>query len=441
MKEKILIKNGRVVFPDKIEKNDILIRRGKITKISKNIVAEKNYKVIDATNKYVLPGGIDVHTHMELEVWKKMISSDDYRNGSIAALNGGITTFFGFAYQKKGERLCDTYKREIEKAKKSIINFKLHIGITDIQDDFEKQIKECIKKGCNTFKIHLNDPSVDSIFLYRAFKAISKYNGIAVLHCEDGLLIEFLKQEYIRKGKKSIIYHPRTRENFIEKMAIEKVISLAEKLNTKIYIVHTSTAEGADLIHYAKKRGTVYIEAETCPQYLLFTESKYYSKNGYLYSCSPSFKRKYDIEVLWKRIKDNTLRVISSDHCPFLIKQKKYGKEDFTKIPYGIPGIETLYHIILSEGRKRGLKIEQIVKLISTNPAKIFKLYPQKGVLRKDSDADILIYNPDKSFKISYKNLKTNCDYSPYEGMKIDGKIETVITMGKIAVENEKFIL
>ncbi len=440
--KKILIKNGNLVFEDRIKKQDILIKNNKIISIKDSIPVKDQYHIIDADNKYILPGGIDVHTHMALEVWKNMVSSDDYLTGSQAAVNGGITTYFGFAYQKKNESLLDAYYREQNKINnKSVCDYKLHIGITDLSENYDKEIKQCINRGLTTFKIHLNDPAVDTVFLYKIFKSIAKYNGIAVLHCEDGKLVEYLKQEYVRKNKKSILYHPATRKNYIEKIAIDTVIDIATELNTKIYIVHVSTSEGVNAIARAKEKGKIWIEAETCPQYLIFTENKYREKNGYLYSCSPSFKSKYDRDALWNALKKGILKVVSSDHCPFTVKQKNYGKNDFTKLPYGIPGIETTYHILLSEGMKRGFKINEIVKLISTNPAKIFGLYPQKGTIRKNGSADIVIYNKKKNFKISHRNMMTQCDYSPYENMNIKGKIETVIVQGKIAVENEKFIL
>ncbi len=440
--KKLLIKNGNIVFDKTIEKQDILIYKNKIKDIQKSIDPPANCKIIDASNKYILPAGIDVHTHMDLEVWKGMVSSDDYFTGSRAALNGGITTYFGFAYQKKNQTLLSAYNSELKKINgKSLCDYKLHIGITNLQKDYDSQIKKCIARGIKTFKIHLNDPAVDTVFLYKVFKSIARYNGIAVIHCEDGRLVEFLKKEYIKSGKKGIIYHPKTRENYIEKIAIDTVIDIATALNTKIYIVHVSTAEGVESIKKAKQEGKIWIEAETCPQYLLFTESKYKSKNGFLYSCSPSFKSKFDRDALWAALKKGILKVVSSDHCPFTVKQKLTGKNNFTKLPYGMPGVETTYHLLLSEGLKRGFKLNDIVKLISTNPAKIFGLYPHKGVIKKNSSADIIIYNRTKSFKLKSKDLLTNCDYSPYEEIAVKGKIETVIVQGRIAVENEKFVL
>ena len=432
MINKLLIKDGFVVLPDKIIKADILISGKKIKKIGKNILCTtKNIAVISAKNRYILPGGIDVHTHMELEVWKGMVSSDDFYTGSRAGLKGGITSFWGFAYQKKNETLLRAYRRTYKSAsKKSVSNFYLHAGILNTNTDYEKQIRECIKNNIRTFKVHLNDPKVDTVFLMKIFQLVSRYNGILLLHCEDGKIAEYNKTRFIKDGKRDIIYHPRTRENFVEKIAIDLVINLAYKFNTKIYIVHLTTAEGLASIEKAKEEGKIWIEAETCPQYLLLTEKIYRKKQAYLYSCTPPFRTKYDNEMLWKGLKKGIIRVISTDHCPFTIKQKNIGKNDFTKLPYGIPGIETLYPLILSEGRKRGFTYSEITNFISTNPAKIFGIYPERGIIKEGSIADLVIYNPDIKYKITAKDLITNCDFTPYEGWKIKGRIEKVIFEG-----------
>jgi len=336
-----------------------------------------------------------------------------------------------FAYQNKNESLVNAYKRVHKSAeKKSVSNFYLHSGILNTNMEYEKQIKDAVKIRIKTFKLHLNDPNVDTIFLSKIFKLIAQYNAILLLHCEDGKIAEYNKSLCVKSKKFSMKYHPKTRKNFVEKLAIDTVLTLAKEFKTKIYIVHLTTAEGLESIRRAKQEG-VWVETETCPQYLLFTDAIYKKKSAYLYSCTPPFRKKYDIKMLWQGLKDGTIKVISSDHCPFTIKQKNTWNNDFTKLPYGIPGIETLYPIILSEGKKHKLTFNQIANLIATNPAKIFGLYPKHGVIQKGSYADIIIYNPAIKYKIKSKDLLTNIDYSPYENLQINGKIEKVIYMGK----------
>ncbi|MDD5065625.1 MAG: amidohydrolase family protein [bacterium] len=441
MKNKILIKNGSVVFENEVLKRDILITKNKITRISPSLDGEMSGQVIDARNRFILPGGIDVHTHMELDAGNGLVSCDDYRNGSRAGLIGGITTFFGFAYPVPGMRLEQALQKEEQKTARSFSPCRLHTGIMEWQDDLEEQVKECIKRGNRSFKLHLNHPSVDPVFLLRVFRILFKYNGTAILHCEEGMIIDFLKQEFIRGGRTELSHYPRTREDYTEKMAVDTVINLAKQFETKIYIAHLTSRSALLSIEKAREESDIWIEAETCPQYLLFTEKVYKENDGYLNTCTPPYRHKIDSDSLWQGLRKGLIKVVSSDHCPFTRRQKEKGRDDFSKLAMGVPGIETLYPLMLSEGQKRKFKIQEIVKWVSTNPAKIFNLYPDKGVIRKNSIADLVIYNPCSSERISCQNLSTRLDYSPYEKRKLNGKIETVILNGRTVLLNNHFML
>ncbi len=440
MNNNLLIKNGLLVFYDKILKRDILISNGKIMSINNSISKNISINTIDAEDRYILPGGIDVHTHMELKADNNFISADDYKNGSKSAIMGGITSYFGFVYQDKKESILKTLYRELKKSSNSYCDKKFHIGINNITDKLEHDIKSSVKNDFKSFKLHLNDPEVDTVFLMRVFKLIARYNGLAFCHCEDGNIIEFLKKDKKKNKKLKLKYYPEIRKDYVEKIAIDNVINIAEQFNTKIYIAHLSSKIGLDSIREAKIKNKNRIEVETCPQYLLFADNIYNRKDGYLYTCSPSFKSREDNKSLWQGLREGIIKVVSSDHCPFKRREKERGKNNFIKIPLGIPGIETLYPIMLSEGKKRKFNINEIVKWISTNPAKIFDLYPNKGIIEKGSQADLVIYNPKKSYRISYKELNMNCDYSPYEGLKINGKIEEVILKGKVVMRDDKFL-
>ncbi|MBN1898584.1 MAG: amidohydrolase family protein [Spirochaetes bacterium] len=429
---RLLLKDGFVVFPDKIRKVDLLLKDKKIESIKPSL--DRNQaNIISVRDRYILPGGIDVHTHMELKVKNNMVCSDDFYTGSKAALKGGITTFFGFAYQDKKETLLKAYRRTYKSAlKKSQCSFRLHAGILNVEMNIEKQIAQCITKGVRTFKVHLNDPDVDSGFLLRIFKIISRYKGILLVHCEDGKIVQHNTSEYVRSNKKQIRFYPQTRKNFVETISIDLVIQLAREFGTRIYIVHVTTREGLMSIERAKKEESLWVEAETTPHYLLLNESLYRKDQSYLNTCTPPFRSTSDNKALWEGLKKGIIKVVSTDHCPFLKEQKARGMDDFTKLPYGIGGIETLYPLMLSEGTKRAMNYSQISNLISYNPSKIFNLYPLKGVIRPGSIADLVIYNPKQSYRLTKNDLVSHCDHSPYEGWKINGKIEKVIFEGRI---------
>lgn len=437
MNTRLLIKNGLIVFPDKIKKQDLLIEKGKIKKIQASITEQVDS--IDASNRYILPGGIDVHTHMDLEVANKTISSDDYQNGSKAGLMGGITTFFGFAYQKNDESLCKTAKREEKKAKKSYCDYKLHIGVSSQEKQLKKELNSVLNKTYQTVKIHLNDSRVDTVFLSKVFQILKKKNALGFLHCEDGKIIDWYIKKCKKKKKLLIKHYPLIRKDYVEKIAINTVLILARHIKNRIYIAHLSSKAGLDTITEQIKDKYLKVDVETCPQYLLFTDNAYKRKDGYLYTCSPSFKTNEDQKALWNGLRKGYIKVVSSDHCPFTQKQKKRGENNFTKSPLGLPGIETLYPLMLSEGRKRKFKIQDVVNWISTNPAKIFGLYPEKGIIKQGSTADLVIYNLDKSYIIQQRNLAGAGDYSPYEGIKVEGMIEKVILNGRMVVSNNEF--
>lgn len=445
MKNRLIIRDGLVVLENEVLKRDILIVKNRIEKISPSLGERESIPVLDAKNRFVLPGGIDAHTHMELDAGAGagggLLSADDYRNGSRFGLLGGITSFFGFAYQNAGERLAGALEREEKKAQKSFSPCQFHAGISRIGQDLDEEIKECVKAGCRSFKIHMDRPDTDSVFLLELFRTLFKYNGTAFLHCEDGRIIDHLKKRFAAENRTDLVYYPRTREDYVERLAIDTAINLARKFETRIYIAHLSSKLGLASLQRAREESEIWIEAETCPQYLLFTERMYKESDGYLYTCSPSFKHKVDSDALWNGLKKGIIKVVSSDHCPFMRGQKQAFRDDFTRLPLGLPGIGTLYPLLLSEGRKRKIKIQEIVKWVSTNPAKIFGLYPRKGVIRKNAEADLVIYNPEDSYRITSDDLLSSSDYSPYENWKISGRIETVILQGRPAVKNGRFAL
>jgi dihydropyrimidinase len=427
----ILIKNGNVIFEDKVLKKDILINNNYIKKIDDDI-SEKTDKVIDATDKYIFPGVIDPHTHLDLDLGIQRVSSDSFETGSNAALNGGVTTMFTFAHQElENETLKNAYCRRKKMAISSKNKILFHSGIMHLSDDIENQIEEISELGVKSFKIYLNNPNTNSELLYRCFKKVKEINGKILLHCEDYSIIEFLKNELKKNNKISSEYIPESRPDFLEYYSITQCAILAEQLGTEIYIVHLSSGKSAKLICELQNRG-IKINAETCSQYLLLTDSVYKKKDGYIYTCTPPFRKKEDNKILWDYLKQEIIKFIATDHCPFMLNQKEKYKNDFTKFVYGLPGVEISPILMISEMKKRNFDFPLISRLLSTNIAKYFNLFPSIGVLKNGSYADLFIYNPNDKTILSHKTWKTNCDFNQFEGWECDGKIENVILNGKI---------
>jgi dihydropyrimidinase len=423
------LKNFGLVLENKISKKDLFIHKNKLS--FKKL--KTDYTIIDGQNiNYILPGGIDVHTHISLDLGKDRTSSDNYFTCGRAALNGGITTLFDFAHhENKKDTLLTAYNRRLKMSKDCAANIFFHAGIINTETDISKEIYEIAKQGVFTFKLYLNSPTVTDLFLYKCFKAIKSVGGIALIHCEPGDMVEYLKQKFYNENKRSVFMHPKSRPDYFEEFAIRKCIDIAKFFDTNIYIVHLTTQKGLDLIKQEQKNLS-FLECEVAPHHLLLTENIYSKDNGYYYTCCPPLRKKKDNENLWNGLKKNIIKNIATDHCPFTVEQKEKFSDSFTNYVFGLPGVETSYNIMLSEGKKRGFSLNQIVKLCSTNPAKLFRLFPDRGVIREGSIADIVIYNPEHKWKINHKKLLMNCDFNQFNGLNINGKIEKTFINGKL---------
>ncbi len=429
----ILVRNGNVITENEVTKKDILISGDRIKKIAQGIKIDANKKVevIDAAGKFVFPGAVDPHTHHELNLGAGRMSSDTFSTGTAAALAGGVTTIFDFAHQEsKDETLKQAYIRTRKLADKAHNRVYLHGGIMNLTDDLEKQIEEAFKCGVTSFKIYLNSIRTTTEFLYRAFSKIAELKGRILLHCEDASIVEYLKKELHNAGRRSAKYIPASRPEFVEYHSIVSCSIIAEVTGAEIYIVHLSTGRGAAYIAEAQKRG-VKISVETCPQYLLLTDEIYKRRNGHIFTCTPPFRKKEDNEILWKYLKNEVIKFIGTDHCPFTKMQKDKFSDSFVNYVYGLPGIQFSPVLMISEMRKRGFDYPLISRLLSTNAAKYFGLYPRLGVLKENSTADLFIYNPSIEQKLSYKNWLINSDFNQFEGHIVNGQIETVIFEGK----------
>lgn len=445
----ILIKNGTIVTSSDTFRGDLFIEGEKISAVATKILLppEKEQEldqIIDAEGKYIIPGGIDVHTHFQLPV-KGTVSMDDFESGSRAGACGGITTFIDFAHQVPGQSALKAIEDRLKEAEGNcFIDYGFHLGISDFKKDVLKELPLFVEMGIPSFKLYMiyakeGWMSDDSV-LWAMLTAVKETGGIILVHAENPFLIDFFTEQLVNEGKIDIPYHAISRPNFVEAEAIRRALYLTEITESRIYFVHVSTGEGVAMIAEAKGRGIMAF-SETCPQYLLLTDEMYARQDGYLYTCSPPLRKEKDQLALWKGLSMGAIQVVATDTCTFSHQQREVGKNDFTKLPGGLPGIETMVPLMFSEGVLKGrISLNQWVELISANPAKLFGLYPQKGSLAPGADADVVIFDPRKEVIISADKLHYRIQYSPYEGVIMTGAPQTTILRGKIIYENGEFL-
>jgi dihydropyrimidinase len=440
-----LIKNGRIITAEQDYNADIFIENEKVTLIGENLKNQAD-KVIDAKGKYVIPGGIDVHTHLDMP-FGGTTSSDDFETGTKAAAFGGTTSLIDFAIQPKGGSMREGLDTWMAKAKgKATIDYGFHMIITDLPDERLGEMDEMVKEGVTSFKLFLAYPGVlmvDDATIYKAMQQSKKNGSLICMHAENGMVIDDIVKQTVAEGNLSPKYHAISRPAAAEGESTNRAIALAEMAGTPVYIVHLTCNDALTKVAGARDMGQPAY-AETCPQYLYLSMDDI-SKPGFegaKYVFSPPVREKWHQEVLWAGLQQNDLQVVSTDHCPFNFKgQKELGKDDFTKIPNGGPGIENRMHLTYQGGVNEGrITVNRWIEITSTNPAKIFGMYPRKGTIAVGSDADIVIWDPNKTHTISSKTHHMNVDYSMFEGMKIKGDAETVLSRGEVIVENDKFL-
>ena len=436
----LLIRNGTVVTPDKIAVADLFIENSTITAIGENL-PQRSETTIDAAGKYVIPGGIDVHTHMEAPVGGTM-SSDDFETGTRAAAFGGTTCIIDFATQSMGQSLLDAYRAWRQKADKATIDYGLHMIVVDVAEGRIEELDDLVVEGVTSFKLFTAYPGVlmvDDATILQVLLRARNNGALVAVHAENVAAIEYLVRQARAEGRTAPIEHALTRPASAEAEAVHRVIELAREAKVPLYIVHVTSAEALEEIARARQKGTA-IFGETCPQYLFLTTEDLRRPDfeGAKFVLTPPLREHADQEALWRGLQDGTLQVVSTDHCPFFFEtQKRAGLGDFTKIPNGGPGIEhrlqLLYHFGVNQGR---ISLGRWVELVASNPAKLFGLYPRKGALQVGSDADIVIWNPNRKHTISATSHHMNVDYSMYEGFAVRGNAETVISRGEIIVNH-----
>ncbi len=443
----LLIKNGRIITATDDYTADIYVDGEKISAIGKDLDIPVD-KVIDASGKYVFPGGIDPHTHLDMPFGGTM-SSDDFETGTRAAAHGGTTTIIDFAIQSLGHSALeglDTWHAKAEG--KTCVDYGFHMIVTDTSGDRISEIKRLIEEGVTSFKLFTAYPGVlymDDAMLYRTMQEVGKQSGLVCVHAENGIVIDEIVRKAVSEGKTAPKWHALTRPTRMEAEAVHRTASIADLAGAPLYIVHVSSYDALEQISLARSAGMA-VYGETCPQYLHLDES-YYEREGFegaKYVMSPPLREKWNQEELWEGLVSGDLQVVSTDHCPFrFADQKTLGKEIFTKIPNGAPGIENRMSLIFSSGVTEGrISLNRFVEITSTAAAKMFGLFPRKGTVAVDSDADLVIFDPERTETISVNNPCThnmNVDYNAYEGFEVTGIAETVLSRGKIVVENCNF--
>lgn len=444
----LLIKNGRVVTATDDYYADIFIENETITTIGRNLDIAAD-QIIDASHRLIIPGGIDPHTHLDMP-FGGTVSADDFETGTRAAAHGGTTTLIDFAIQSKGKstlEALDTWHKKAEG--KTAIDYGFHMIITDMEEGRISEMRKLADEGITSYKLFMAYPGVlyvDDGTIYRVMRKAAENRTIICMHAENGIVIDEIVKETLKKGHTEPKYHSLSRPTRMEAEGVHRAISIAEVAKVPLYIVHLSCADALEQVVLARDRG-VPVFGETCPQYL-FLDNSYYEKanfEGAKYVMTPALREKWNQEELWRGLQFGDLQSISTDHCPFRFKeQKELGKDDFSKIPNGAPGVENRLSLVYNGGVVAGrISVNKFVELTSTAAAKMFGLFPKKGTIAIGSDADIVVFNPDRKEKISVNNKITHnmrVDYNTYEGFDVQGISETVISRGKVIIENCDYI-
>ena len=397
---------------------------------------------IDASGKYVLPGGIDAHTHLDMPFGGTM-SSDDFETGTLAAAYGGTTAIVDFAIQAKGEALqkgLDTWHQKAEG--KAAIDYAFHLIMTDVNDKTVPEMKGVVDQGVTSFKMFMAYPGVlfvDDGQIFRGMQRAGEIGALVCMHAENGIPIDIMVQQALAKGHTAPVYHALTRPQIAEEEGTFRAICLAEMANAPVYMVHLSAERALTKVVEARDRG-LPVFAETCPQYLFLSQDDLARPGfeGAKYVCTPPLRPKEMQEDLWRGLRTHDLQVVSTDHCPFCMKgQKELGKDSFAKIPNGMPGIETRLYLLWDGGVRTGrISVNRFVEITSTAPAKIFGLYPKKGTIAVGADAYLLVWDGEKRHVLSDKTLHMRVDYTPFEGREVVGAPTHVLSRGKVVIEN-----
>jgi dihydropyrimidinase len=440
-----LIRHGTVVTAEGASVADVLIEGERIAQVGPRLGASADV-TCDAAGKYVIPGGIDVHTHLDMPLGD-IVTADDFESGTIAAAFGGTTSIVDFAVQARGRPMREAWEAWMRRAEgRAAVDYGFHMIVTDLPLAGLEEMDALVAVGVTTFKLFMAYPGrlmVDDETIFRALRRTAENGAMVLMHAENGGVIDELVRQARAAGHTAPKYHALTRPPRTESEATHRAIALAELAGAPVYIVHVSCAEAADEIAAARGRGAAAL-GETCPQYLFLSEERYDEPGfeGAKYVMSPPLRPRAGQERLWRALAADELQVVATDHCPFRMKdQKTLGRDDFTKIPGGAPGIETRMSLLYDGGVRTGrIPLARFVELTATNPAKLFGLYPRKGVVAAGSDADLVVWDPEREVTWSAATHHMRVDYNPYEGRAGKGAPEAVWSRGRRIIADGKFV-
>jgi dihydropyrimidinase len=440
-----LIRHGTVVTAEGASVADVLIEGERIAQVGPRLGATTDV-TCDAAGKYVIPGGIDVHTHLDMPLGD-IVTADDFESGTIAAAFGGTTSIVDFAVQARGRPMREAWEAWMRRAEgRAVVDYGFHMIVTDLPLAGLEEMDALVAEGVTTFKLFMAYPGrlmVDDETIFRALRRTAENGAMVLVHAENGGVIDELVRQARVAGHTAPKYHALTRPPRTEAEATHRAIALAELAGAPVYIVHVSCAEAADEIAAARARGAAAL-GETCPQYLFLSDERYDEPGfeGAKYVMSPPLRPRAGQERLWRALAADELQVVATDHCPFRMKdQKTLGRDDFTKIPGGAPGIETRMSLLYDGGVRAGrITLARFVELTATNPARLFGLYPRKGAVAAGSDADLVVWDPEREVTWSAATHHMRVDYNPYEGRVGKGAPEAVWSRGRRIIADGKFV-
>lgn len=437
---KYLFKNGTVVSGRGTRRADVLVENEKILQVGRNL-SDPLARAIDVTGKLLMPGFIDAHTHFDLDVCNTT-TADDFDSGTKSAIRGGTTTIVDFACPNKGESLhhgLDLWHRKADG--KCWCDYGFHMTIDDWNVEIEKEIDDMYAAGISSFKMYMTYPAmmIGDEAMYKALKKLKEKGGICGVHCENSGVINALIEEKKAAGEMGVSSHPETRPDFLEAEAVSRLLRIAQAVDIPVVIVHLTNAATLAEVTAARRRGQkVYVE--TCPQYLVLDDSVYYNEDfsrAARYVCAPPLRKPEDCRALWAGLRKGNIQTISTDHCAFTLAQKDAGRGDFTKIPGGLPGVEARGELVYSFGvTTRKISLATMCKVLSENPAKLYGMFPRKGVIAPGADADIVVYDPQADHILRAEDMVSRAGYTPYEGFVTHGSVSQVWLRGKLMVEN-----
>ena len=437
---KYLFKNGTVVSGRGTRRADVLVENEKILQVGRNL-SDPLARAIDVTGKLLMPGFIDAHTHFDLDVCNTT-TADDFDSGTKSAIRGGTTTIVDFACPNKGESLhhgLDLWHRKADG--KCWCDYGFHMTIDDWNAEIEKEIDDMYAAGISSFKMYMTYPAmmIGDEAMYKALKKLKEKGGICGIHCENSGVINDLIEEKKAAGEMGVSSHPETRPDFLEAEAVSRLLRIAQAVDIPVVIVHLTNAATLAEVTAARRRGQkVYVE--TCPQYLVLDDSVYYNEDfsrAARYVCAPPLRKPEDCRALWAGLRKGDIQTISTDHCAFTLAQKDAGRGDFTKIPGGLPGVEARGELVYSFGvTTRKISLATMCKVLSENPAKLYGMFPRKGVIAPGADADIVVYDPQADHILRAEDMVSRAGYTPYEGFVTHGSVSQVWLRGKLMVEN-----